>query len=241
MSQGTKETIATHLGFKSGSAGACKGQVGAGEGPEGERHIKLPDPDKSKLLEVVVSLQVQLEQRRQYGEQRDRSFQNLTEETENLKNRLAAVSSAARPWRDRPCSPEKKDTPPVQFVSKHEFASFQGTVPSGDLAAVQDQLRDGPPVLRQQTWLCAVPLVMGFVGLGLSLMLLKWIVVGSVQDYVPTDLVDPKSSMGQDPIFLSKPSTAPRGGSADVYSAGTSLLSEKTPRPRPPEVQIKKG
>ncbi|KAJ3607400.1 hypothetical protein NHX12_024451, partial [Muraenolepis orangiensis] len=73
-----------------------------------------------------------------------------------------------------------------------------------------------------QTWLCAVPLVMGFVGLGLSLMLLKWIVVGSVQDYVPTDLVDPKSSMGQDPIFLSKPSTAPRGGPADIPSAGTS-------------------
>ncbi|XP_037134696.1 pro-neuregulin-3, membrane-bound isoform [Syngnathus acus] len=76
---------------------------------------------------------------------------------------------------------------------------------------------------RQQTWLCAVPLVMGFVGLGLSLMLLKWIVVGSVQDYVPTDLVDPKGSMGQDPIFLSKPSAMPKG--PDISTATTSTAA----------------
>ncbi|XP_069466927.1 pro-neuregulin-3, membrane-bound isoform isoform X2 [Ambystoma mexicanum] len=56
---------------------------------------------------------------------------------------------------------------------------------------------------RQQTWLCVVPLLIGFIGLGLSLMLLKWIVVGSVKDYVPTDLMDSKG-IGQDPIFLSK-------------------------------------
>nr|KAF6322637.1 neuregulin 3 [Pipistrellus kuhlii] len=62
---------------------------------------------------------------------------------------------------------------------------------------------------RQQTWLCAVPLLIGFVGLGLSLMLLKWIVVGSVKEYVPTDLVGSKG-MGQDPFFLSKPSSFPK-------------------------------
>ncbi|XP_063089772.1 pro-neuregulin-3, membrane-bound isoform isoform X4 [Cavia porcellus] len=62
---------------------------------------------------------------------------------------------------------------------------------------------------RQQTWLCVVPLFIGFVGLGLSLMLLKWIVVGSVQEYVPTDLVGSKG-MGQDPFFLSKPSSFPK-------------------------------
>uniref|UniRef100_A0A096LSJ6 Neuregulin 3b n=1 Tax=Poecilia formosa TaxID=48698 RepID=A0A096LSJ6_POEFO len=86
-------------------------------------------------------------------------------------------------------------------------------------------LRCGPCAVwpRQQTWLCAVPLVMGFVGLGLSLMLLKWIVVGSVQDYVPTDLVDPKSINGQDPIFLSKPSAMPKG--PDVSTATTSLAT----------------
>lgn len=62
---------------------------------------------------------------------------------------------------------------------------------------------------RQQTWLCVVPLLIGFVGLGLSLMLLKWIVVGTVRDYVPTDLVD-ANRIGQDPIFLSKPSGIPK-------------------------------
>ncbi|XP_021163579.2 pro-neuregulin-3, membrane-bound isoform [Fundulus heteroclitus] len=89
-------------------------------------------------------------------------------------------------------------------------------------------LRCGPCAVwpRQQTWLCAVPLVMGFVGLGLSLMLLKWIVVGSVQDYVPTDLVDPKSINGQDPIFLSKPSAMPKG--PDISTATTSLAISTT-------------
>ncbi|XP_051927429.1 pro-neuregulin-3, membrane-bound isoform [Hippocampus zosterae] len=90
---------------------------------------------------------------------------------------------------------------------------------------------------RQQSWLCAVPLVMGMVGLGLSLMLLKWIVVGSVQDYVPTDLVDPKGSMGQDPIFLSKPSAAPKGPdlptAASTVSTSTPLAADGTaPAPR---------
>lgn len=56
-------------------------------------------------------------------------------------------------------------------------------------------------------------------------MLLKWIVVGSVQDYVPTDLVDPKGSIGQDPIFLSKPSAMPKG--PDTATA-TSTLAAST-------------
>ncbi|KAM8837164.1 pro-neuregulin-3, membrane-bound isoform [Spinachia spinachia] len=101
---------------------------------------------------------------------------------------------------------------------------------------VHGPLRCGPCAVwpRQQTWLCAVPLVMGFVGLGLSLMLLKWIVVGSVQDYVPTDLVDPKGSIGQDPIFLSKPSAMPKGpdiSAATTTSTGstTAMVSTTTP------------
>lgn len=89
-------------------------------------------------------------------------------------------------------------------------------------------MRCGPCAVwpRQQTWLCAVPLVMGFVGLGLSLMLLKWIVVGSVQDYVPTDLVDPKGSIGQDPIFLSKPSAMPKG--QDIPATSTTSAASPT-------------
>ncbi|XP_041671030.1 pro-neuregulin-3, membrane-bound isoform [Cheilinus undulatus] len=97
-------------------------------------------------------------------------------------------------------------------------------------------LRCGPCAVwpRQQTWLCAVPLVMGFVGLGLSLMLLKWIVVGSVQDYVPTDLVDPKGSIGQDPIFLSKPSAMPKGPDIPTVTttsaaSTTAIVSTTTP------------
>lgn len=97
-------------------------------------------------------------------------------------------------------------------------------------------LRCGPCAVwpRQQTWLCAVPLVMGFVGLGLSLMLLKWIVVGSVQDYVPTDLVDSKGSIGQDPIFLSKPSAMPKGpdistGTTTSAASTTAMVSTTTP------------
>ncbi|XP_077595310.1 pro-neuregulin-3, membrane-bound isoform [Stigmatopora nigra] len=92
-------------------------------------------------------------------------------------------------------------------------------------------LRCGPCAVwpRQQNWLCAVPLVMGFVGLGLSLMLLKWIVVGSVQDYVPTDLVDPKGSMGQDPIFLSKPSAMPKGPDISTAASTTAAVSTTTP------------
>ncbi|XP_004641304.1 pro-neuregulin-3, membrane-bound isoform, partial [Octodon degus] len=73
---------------------------------------------------------------------------------------------------------------------------------------------------RQQTWLCAVPLLIGCVGLGLSLMLLKWIVVGSVQEYVPTDLVGSKG-MGQDPFFLSKPSSFPKAMETTTTTTAT--------------------
>ncbi|XP_030011974.1 pro-neuregulin-3, membrane-bound isoform isoform X2 [Sphaeramia orbicularis] len=75
---------------------------------------------------------------------------------------------------------------------------------------------------RQQTWLCVVPLLIGFIGLGLSLMLLKWIVVGTVRDYVPTDLVD-ANRIGQDPIFLSKPSGIPK--SPDTTTTTTTTIT----------------
>ncbi|XP_062987728.1 pro-neuregulin-3, membrane-bound isoform isoform X2 [Elgaria multicarinata webbii] len=76
---------------------------------------------------------------------------------------------------------------------------------------------------RQQTWLCVVPLFIGFVGLGLSLMLLKWIVVGSVKEYVPTELMDSKG-IEQDPFFLSKqPTTPPK--SVDTTTTTTTTTS----------------
>ncbi|KAJ6661657.1 hypothetical protein lerEdw1_013896 [Lerista edwardsae] len=73
---------------------------------------------------------------------------------------------------------------------------------------------------RQQTWLCVVPLFIGFVGLGLSLMLLKWIVVGSVKEYVPTELMDSKG-IEQDPFFLSKPTTPPKSMETTTSTATT--------------------
>lgn len=81
--------------------------------------------------EVVASLQAQLEQRRRDVEQRDRSFQNLTEEMENLKNRLAAA--------------------PAHCQVLEGQAAQIATAPSGDLAVVQDQLRDA--LEKNQQWL----------------------------------------------------------------------------------------
>ncbi|KAJ0004873.1 hypothetical protein NQD34_011087 [Periophthalmus magnuspinnatus] len=80
---------------------------------------------------------------------------------------------------------------------------------------------------RQQTWLCVVPLLIGFVGLGLSLMLLKWIVVGTVRDYVPTDLVD-ANRIGQDPIFLSKPSGIPKSADTSTTTTTTTTITTTT-------------
>ncbi|XP_059422485.1 pro-neuregulin-3, membrane-bound isoform [Carassius carassius] len=102
---------------------------------------------------------------------------------------------------------------------------------------------------RQQTWLCVVPLLIGFIGLGLSLMLLKWIVVGSVRDYVPTDLVDAKG-IGQDPIFLSKPSMFPKGSDTTTTTIGgvssasptvTTVVRSRTRTGTPPNVPPRGG
>ncbi|XP_038132695.1 pro-neuregulin-3, membrane-bound isoform isoform X1 [Cyprinodon tularosa] len=90
---------------------------------------------------------------------------------------------------------------------------------------------------RQQTWLCVVPLLIGFIGLGLSLMLLKWIVVGTVRDYVPTDLVD-ANRIGQDPIFLSKPSGIPKGPDTTTT---TTISTVDGGNPTPRTVTVAKG
>lgn len=80
--------------------------------------------------EVVASLQAQLEQRRKEAEQRDILFQNLSKETENLKNQLVTVSARC----------QSLETPVVN-----------GQVPPADLALVQDQLRDA--LEKNQQWL----------------------------------------------------------------------------------------
>ncbi|XP_062320195.1 pro-neuregulin-3, membrane-bound isoform isoform X2 [Osmerus eperlanus] len=96
-------------------------------------------------------------------------------------------------------------------------------------AQAQGPLRCGGCALwpRQQTWLCVVPLLIGFIGLGLSLMLLKWIVVGTVRDYVPTDLVDAKG-IGQDPFSLSNPSDPPNNHQPDTTTTAGNPTSSTT-------------
>ncbi|KAM3606436.1 uncharacterized protein V6R79_016173 [Siganus canaliculatus] len=92
---------------------------------------------------------------------------------------------------------------------------------------------------RQQTWLCVVPLLIGFIGLGLSLMLLKWIVVGTVRDYVPTDLVD-ANRIGQDPFFLSKPSGIPKSPNTTTTTTTTTPTVDGG-NPTPRTVTVAKG
>ncbi|KAM9336362.1 centrosomal protein of 55 kDa [Symphorus nematophorus] len=176
-SKGAKETIVTRLGFKSSSS-ASKAEVELEKVRKenahlrkkidelAKRHIKPPDSDKSKLLErilsletlrernnqqllvkeqeletlrqqltarggeVVASLQAQLEQRRKEAEQRDVLFQNLSQETENLKNQLVTVSTRCQSL---------------------ETQVVNGQVPPGELALVQDQLRDA--LEKNQQWL----------------------------------------------------------------------------------------
>ncbi|XP_062926726.1 pro-neuregulin-3, membrane-bound isoform-like isoform X1 [Mobula hypostoma] len=85
---------------------------------------------------------------------------------------------------------------------------------------------------RQQTWLCVVPLLIGFIGLGLSLMLLRWIVVGSVKEYVPSDQLE-SNPVGQDPIFLSKPSSVPKHAeTTTTYAAANPPTSTVSPSTR---------
>lgn len=80
--------------------------------------------------EVVASLQAQLEQRKKEAEQRDMLFQNLSQETENLKNQLATVSTRCQ-------------TLETQVVN--------GQAPPADVALVQDQLKDA--LEKNQQWL----------------------------------------------------------------------------------------
>ncbi|XP_045065634.1 centrosomal protein of 55 kDa [Coregonus clupeaformis] len=175
-SKGTKETIVNKLGFK--SSGSKQAEVEMDRLRKENAHLKLkmdeiskrtarpPDSDKSKLLErilsletlrerntqqllakdkeletlrqhlrssggeVVASLQAQLDQGRRAAEHREKLFHSLSEETGNLKNKLVAVSAR--------CQALEKQGPDVQ-------------VPTGEVAVVQDHLRDA--LEKNQQWL----------------------------------------------------------------------------------------
>ncbi|XP_076007957.1 cone cGMP-specific 3',5'-cyclic phosphodiesterase subunit alpha'-like [Genypterus blacodes] len=81
--------------------------------------------------EVVATLQTQLEHRRREAEQRDGLFLSLTQETENLKNKLATVSARC------------------QTLETQVAAASQA--PPADMAVMQDQLRDA--LEKNQQWL----------------------------------------------------------------------------------------
>ncbi|XP_024141560.2 centrosomal protein of 55 kDa isoform X1 [Oryzias melastigma] len=176
-SKGAKETIASKLGFKSGSSASKvdaelekvrkeNAHLRKKIDELAKRHVRPPDSDKSKLLErilsletlrernnqqllgkeqeleslrqqlsakggeVVASLQAQLEQRKKEAELRDGLLQSLSQETENLKNKLATVSARCQ-------SLETQGS---------------GQAPPADLALVQDQLKDA--LEKNQQWLC---------------------------------------------------------------------------------------
>ncbi|XP_053270433.1 centrosomal protein of 55 kDa isoform X3 [Pleuronectes platessa] len=78
--------------------------------------------------EVVASLQAQLEQRRKEAERRDTLFQSMSQETENLKNKLTSVTARCQ-----------------------SLETQNGQAPPADLALVQDQLRDA--LEKNQQWL----------------------------------------------------------------------------------------
>ncbi|KAM6896991.1 centrosomal protein of 55 kDa [Xenentodon cancila] len=78
--------------------------------------------------EVVASLQAQLEQRKKEAELKDVLVQNLSQETESLTNKLAAVSARCQ-----------------------SLEAQNGQVAPADLVQVQDQLKDA--LEKNQQWL----------------------------------------------------------------------------------------
>uniref|UniRef100_A0A674AF05 Centrosomal protein of 55 kDa n=1 Tax=Salmo trutta TaxID=8032 RepID=A0A674AF05_SALTR len=178
-SKSTKEIIVNKLGFKSSSSKQAdmemdrlrkeNNQLKKMMDEMSKRTARPPDLDKSKLLErilsletlrerntqqllakdkevetlrqqlsssggeVVASLQSQLDQGRREAEHREKLFQSLSEETGNLKNKLVAVSARCQELEE-------------------QFPDFQnGRVPTGEVAVVQDHLRDA--LEKNQQWM----------------------------------------------------------------------------------------
>lgn len=65
----------------------------AGQKRFGSQVNNVDSASRNRVFQVVASLQAQLEQRRKEVEQKDLLFQNLSQETQNLKNQLVTVSS----------------------------------------------------------------------------------------------------------------------------------------------------
>ncbi|XP_063076874.1 centrosomal protein of 55 kDa [Engraulis encrasicolus] len=176
--RGAKDAIANKLGFKSNGSKLeleldklrrenAHLKKNLDDMSRRHAHAKHSDSDKTKLLERIVSLETlreknsqqlltkdqeiaslrlqlrsaqgevvhslhsQLDEKKREAEQRERLFQSLTVETENLKNRLASVTERC------------------QALEKKEPTGAQ--VPPGELAVIQDQLKDA--LEKNQHWL----------------------------------------------------------------------------------------
>ncbi|KAK3529409.1 hypothetical protein QTP70_031125 [Hemibagrus guttatus] len=175
-----KESFANKLGFKSSGSKAVEAELEKVKKENaqlkktldemskrnGRHHPTRPDSDKAKLLErilsletlrernaqqllakekeistlkqqlmaeggqVVASLQNQLDQKRQEAEHGEKLFQNLSQETEDLKNQLLAVTEKCKTLENR---------------------SIDAQAPSGEIAVIQEQLRDA--LEKNQQWL----------------------------------------------------------------------------------------
>ncbi|KAF0025441.1 hypothetical protein F2P81_022322 [Scophthalmus maximus] len=113
--------------------------------------------------EVIASLQTQLEQRRKDVEQRDTLFQSLSQETENLKNKLATVSARCQSMETQVTVNRNSGNAVYESQCSDCFHNscfdFQvttfglksGQVPPADVALLHDQLRDA--LEKNQQWL----------------------------------------------------------------------------------------
>ncbi|XP_062859526.1 centrosomal protein of 55 kDa isoform X2 [Trichomycterus rosablanca] len=178
-SKGAKETLVNKLGFKSSNSKSVESELEKVRKENVQLKKSLeemskrigkpppvrPDSDKAKLLErilsletlreknaqqlltseqeistlrqqlrakggeAVASLQNQLEQKRHEAEQREKLFQNLSWESEDLKNKLVTITERC------------------QALEKQNSTQ----VPDGEMAAVQEQLRDA--LEKNQRWL----------------------------------------------------------------------------------------
>ncbi|XP_061088868.1 centrosomal protein of 55 kDa [Conger conger] len=103
---------------------------------------KLRQQLQAKGGDIVASLQSQLEQKTKEAERRENLVQSLTEETRNVKNKLAAISSRCQELENRH---GKIEDPGIQG------SRADGQVPPGDVAIVQEHLRDA--LEKNQQWL----------------------------------------------------------------------------------------
>ncbi|KAI5617664.1 centrosomal protein of 55 kDa isoform X1, partial [Silurus asotus] len=95
--------------------------------------------------ELVASLQNQLDQKRHEAEQREKLLQSVSQETEDLKNKLVAFTEK--------CQALEKRSADMQRSHRCDLGSIPGSgdVPSGDSAMIQEQLRDA--LEKNQHWL----------------------------------------------------------------------------------------